>query len=235
MKYSISIVIPAYNEEAGIKSTLKNLVPVLEKYFSDYEIIIVESGSTDKSAEVADKAAKKNRKIRVIHQGERKGYGNAIREGLNNCKKDLSMYTDCDNPFDFRHIKDALGYFNNHDAVIGYRLGKRENFGRFIVSRVANLITNLLFRINAKEVNYPFKIIKTGLAKKMDLVSNNSFISAEILMELKKQKAKIKQIQIPTKLRDEGESKFKDSGKVIVGHLKDAARCLSMKKFKNRH
>tara|TARA_B100000315_G_C14192238_1_gene413896 strand:- start:173 stop:610 length:438 start_codon:yes stop_codon:yes gene_type:complete len=145
------------------------------------------------------------------------------------------MYTDCDNPFDFRHIKGALRYFSNYDVVIGYRLGKRENFGRFIISRGANLLTNLLFRLNAKEVNYPFKIIKTRLAKKMDLLSNNSFISAEILMELKKKKAKIKQIQIPTKLRDEGESKFKDSGKVIAGHLKDAASCLLMKKFKNRH
>jgi glycosyltransferase involved in cell wall biosynthesis len=234
MKYTLSIVIPVYNEEAGIKSTLKNLVPILNKTFSDYEIIFVESGSTDKSAEIADKAAKRNKKIKVIHQGMKKGYGNALREGLRNCKYDLTMYTDCDNPFDFIYIKKALRYFSNYDAVIGYRLGKRETFGRLILSRGANLLENILFRLNVKEVNYPFKIIKTKLVKKMNLLSNNSFIAAEILMELKKKKARIKQIQIPTKLRMEGESKFMDLRKLILDHLKDATRCLLLKKFKNR-
>jgi len=234
MEYTLSIVIPVYNEEAGIKSTLKNLVPILNKTFSDYEIIVVESGSIDKSAEIADEAAKKNKKIKVIHQGIKKGYGNALREGLKICRYDLSMYTDCDNPFDFIYIKKALRYFNDYDAVIGYRLGKRENLGRIILSKGANFFEKMFFRLNVKEINYPFKMIKTKLAKKMNLISNNSFISAEILMELKKNKAKIKQIQIPTKLRTEGESKFKDFGKVIADHLKDAIRCLLLKKFKKQ-
>lgn len=234
MKYTLSIVIPVHNEEAGIKSTLKNLVPILDKTFSNYEIIIVESGSTDKSAEIADEAAKKNKKIRVIHQGAKKGYGNALREGLENCKYDLIMYTDCDNPFEFKYIKEALRYFPDYDAVIGYRLGKRESFGRLILSKGANFITNMLFQLNVKEINYPFKIIKSYLVKRMNLLSNDSFIAAEILIELKKAKAKIKQIQIPTRQRAEGESKFMNLKKLMLNHLKDAIRCLLTKKFRNR-
>lgn len=232
MKYSISVIIPIYNEEAAIKSTLKNLVPILDKTFSDYEIIIVESGSTDKSAEVADKAAKKNNKIKVIHQGERKGYGNAIREGFKHCRCDLSMYLDSDNPFDFIHLKKAVKYFGDYDAVIGYMQGnKRETLGRLILSNGWNLLANIFFRLNAKGVDYPFKMIKTKLLKKINLLSDHSFIATEILIQLKKEKAKIKQIQIPTNIRIEGESKFNDSGKVIVNHLKDAIRCLLIKKF----
>ena len=226
MNYTISIVLPLYNEEAGIKSTLRNLVPVLKQAFSNYEIIIIESGSIDKSGEIADKAAKKNNKIKVIHQGERKGYGNAISEGLKHCRDSLSMYIDCDNPYDFKYLKEALKYIRDYDAVIGYKQGKRETFGRLILSKGANLISKLLFRLNVKDVNYPFKMVKTDFVKKMNLLSNNSFIAAEILIELKKQKAKIKEILVPHKTRTEGKSKFMDFRKVISEHLIDIVRCL---------
>lgn len=226
MKHNISIVLPLYNEEEGIKSTLKNLVPVLKRAFSDYEIIIVESGSTDKSGEIADRASKKDKKIRVIHQGSRKGYGNAIREGLKHCKHGLSMYIDCDNPYDFRYLEYAVNYIEECDAVIGYKQGKRETFGRLVLSKGANLFSKVLFRLNVKDVNYPFKMMKTEFVKKMNLLSNNSFIAAEILIELKKQRAKIKEILVPHKMRTHGQSKFMNFRKVISEHLNDLLRCL---------
>src|SRR3989338_2746896 len=151
MKHSISIVLPVYNEEAGIKSTLNNLVPVLKKVFSNYEIIIVESGSTDKSGQIADKFAKNNKNIKVIHQGKKKGYGNAIKEGLKHCKYDLSMYIDCDNPYDFKYLGEAVKYIDEYDAVIGYKKGKRETLGRLILSKGANIFSKILFRLDVKD------------------------------------------------------------------------------------
>jgi glycosyltransferase involved in cell wall biosynthesis len=225
MKYTISIVLPVYNEEAGIISTLKNLLPILKKTFSNYEIIIVESGSTDKSGEIADKLARKNQKIRVIHQGKRKGYSNGIREGLKHCKYDLSMYIDCDNPYDFKYLKEAVRYIGDYDAVIGYKQGKRESFGRLILSKGAYLLNSILFGLNVKDINYPFKMMKTNLVKKMSLYSNTSLLPTELLIGLKKQKAKIKEIQVPHKIRTEGKSKM-GFIKMIIGHLIDIVRYL---------
>tara|TARA_Y100000294_G_C8513175_1_gene319664 strand:- start:295 stop:993 length:699 start_codon:yes stop_codon:yes gene_type:complete len=223
MKYSISIVVPVYNEEEGITSTLKNLMPVLKSTFSDYEIIIVESGSTDNSAKVADKASKNNRRIKVIHQGKRKGYGNGIREGLRNCKNELLMYTDCDNVYDFKYIREAAKYIGEYDAVIGYKKGKRESMMRLIVSKGAYYLNLLLFGLNVKDINYPFKMMKTRFVKKMNLYSNTTLIPVELLVGLKKQKAKIKEIEVPFIMRTEDKSKM-NYITVISGHIVDIAR-----------
>jgi len=229
MKYSISIVLPVYNEESGLKSTLKGLVPILEKTFSNYEIIIVESGSTDRSGEIADEAAKKNKKVKVIHQGERKGYSNGIREGLRNCKNDISMYIDCDNPYDFKYLKEAAKYIGKYDAVIGYKIGKRESFGRLVLSKGAYIINKMLFGLDAKDINYPFKMIKTEFVKKMNLFSDAYLIPVELLVGLKKQKAKIKEIEVPHKNRREGESKMGISN-MIIGHSTEIIQYLLKRK-----
>jgi glycosyltransferase involved in cell wall biosynthesis len=229
MKYSISIVLPVYNEEAGIKSTLRRLVPVLKQAFLDYEVIIVESGSTDKSGEVADNASKKNKNIKVIHQKERKGYSNGIREGLRNCKNEISMYIDCDNPYDFKYLKEAVKYMGNYDAVIGFKKGKRESITRLILSKGAYYLNLLLFGLNVKDINYPFKMVKTKFVKKMPLYSNNSLISVEILVGLKKQNAKIKEIEVPHKIRTEGESKMGFSS-MIIGHFVEIIEYFLMRK-----
>jgi glycosyltransferase involved in cell wall biosynthesis len=231
MKYSISIVLPVYNEESGLKSTLKGLVPVLKQAFSDYEIIIVESGSTDNSGNVADEAAKKNKNIRVIHQGKRKGYGNGIREGLKNCKKYISMYIDCDNPYDFVYLKKAAKYIEEYDAVIGYKIGKRESTGRLILSKGAYFMNSLLFGLNVKDINYPFKMIKTGFVRKMVLSSNTSLIPIELLVGLKKQNAKIKEIEVPHKIRTEGKSKMEFSS-MVIGHFVEIFRYFLLRKRK---
>ena len=225
MNHTISIVLPVYNEEAGIKSTLRNLIPVLEENFSNYEVIIVESGSTDKSGEVADEAARKNKKIRVIHQGKRKGYGNGIREGLKHCRHELSLYIDCDNPYDFKYIKKAAKYIGKYDAVIGYKKGKRESLGRLILSKGAYFLNRIIFGLNVKDINYPFKMMRTKLVKKMNLFSNKSFIAAEIMVGLKKQKAKIKEIEVPHTVRTEGKSKL-EYRNIIIEHLIDTIRCI---------
>jgi glycosyltransferase involved in cell wall biosynthesis len=229
MKYSISIVLPVYNEESGLKSTLKGLVPILEKTFSNYEIIIVESGSTDNSSKVADEAAKKNKNIRVIHQGERKGYGNGIREGLKNCKKYISMYIDCDNPYDFTYLKKAAKYIKEYDAVIGYKVGKRESIGRSILSKGAYFLNSLLFGLNVKDINYPFKMIKTSFVRKMVLNSNTSLIPIELLVGLRTQNAKIKEIKVPHKIRTEGKSKMGFSS-MIIEHFVEIFRYFLLKR-----
>ena len=231
MVYSISVVIPVHNEEASLNKTINELIPVLKKNFSDYEAIIVESGSTDKSGVIADQIAKKNMRIRVIHQGKKLGYGNALRRGLRECKNDLSVYTDCDRPYDFKYLAEAAKYMKNYDAVTGYRVGKRESFSRYIMSIGGNLFAKIFFGVGVKDEGFPFKMIKTDLIKKFNLVSNYSFITVEILSELKRYKAKIKEIPVRYKIRTEGKSKFMDFGNVVIKHLIDSINFLKKGKW----
>lgn len=221
MAYSISIVIPVYNEEKNIGATIKRLVPVLKKNFSDYEIIIVESSSTDNSRAIVDNIAGKNKKIIVIHQNKKMGYSNAIRTGFNECKKELSIFVDCDLPYDFKYLADASKYMKDYDAVLGYRVGKRGSLGRLIMSKGANILAKLLFNIKVRDVGFPFKMIRTRLLKNLNLVSNNSFIREEILIELRKHKARVNEIPILYRARVEGKSKFSNFYRTVKGHLSD--------------
>ena len=221
MAYSISVVIPVYNEEKNVGATLKRLVPVLKNNFFDYEVIIVESGSTDKSSAIIDNFARKNKKIIVIHQKKKMGYSNAIRTGFMECKKELSIFVDCDLPYDFKYLADASKYMRDYDAVLGYRVGKRGSLGRLIMSKGANILAKVLFNINVKDVGFPFKMIRTRLLKNFNLVSNNSFIREEILIELKKHNARTKEIPIPYQARIEGKSKFSNFSRTVKGHLVD--------------
>ena len=224
MKYRISVVIPIYNEEENIIKCLNKLVPILGKKFPDYEIILVESGSTDKSAIIADNAAKRNKHIKVIHQRKRLGYGNAIRTGLENCNSDICVYSDCDLPYNFEYFVEATRYIEDYDAVIGYKLGKRESIGRYILSFGGRVFARIFFGIKVKDVGFPFKLMKTKLVKKFRLVSDTNFIPVEILLELKKNNAKIKEIPIQYKMRQIGSSKVISYFSIIKEYLADVAK-----------
>ena len=89
MKYSISVIIPTYNEEKLLKTSVPRINQFLKKHFDDYEIIIIESGSTDNSGSICDQLAQVIPNLSVIHEGKRNGIGSAIHIGYAKAKKDL--------------------------------------------------------------------------------------------------------------------------------------------------
>ena len=102
---SISIFFPAHNEEKLIEQTVNNALKVAAELFNDYEIIIINDGSSDKTAEIIDNLAKQNSKIKAVHHPINKGYGAALKSGFANSTKDLIFFTDGDGQFDVSEIK----------------------------------------------------------------------------------------------------------------------------------
>ena len=97
----LSVFLPAYNEEANIKKTVKNVVENLQKNVSEWEIVIVDDGSKDKTGAIADQLAKENKKISVIHHSPNRGYGAAFKSGLYGCKYPWISFIDSDGQFDY--------------------------------------------------------------------------------------------------------------------------------------
>jgi hypothetical protein len=139
------------------------------------------------------------------------------------------MYIDCDNPYDFKYLKEAAGYMEKYDAVIGFKKGKRESITRLVLSKGAYYLNLLLFGLNVRDINYPFKMIKTKFVKKINLFSDAYLIPVELLVGLKRQKAKIKEIEVPHKNRKEGESKMSISS-MIIGHSTETIQYLLKRK-----
>ena len=172
MNNSISVVVPVYNEEENLRDTVVRLNNFLFKIFKNYEIIIVDSSSTDKTGQIADELSRKFKKVYTMHQSKRRGYGNGLREGYRHCKHDLVWYMDGDCPYDLNALNMALPLIKNADAVIGFKSGKDESFQRWLFSEGYNLLIRILFKLNYKDINFSFKLLRHDSLKRLNLKSD---------------------------------------------------------------
>ncbi len=221
---SISLVVPLYNEEATIGELTEKLNQYFLKLGITYEIILVESGSTDRSGEVCDELSKKYSTVKVIHEGARNGYGSGIRTGWSQAHYEIMTYVDSDSPCSLDYYAKALELLRNPkvDVVLGYRVGGRENFTRWFFSKGYNWLTKFVFGLwGMRDVNFTFKLFRKEMYDKVSLQSKGWFIDVELLAELKKQKARWVQLPVNYTPRTKGSSTVKINAKLLRGFLKE--------------
>ncbi|MBV6478606.1 MAG: Dodecaprenyl-phosphate galacturonate synthase [Ignavibacteria bacterium] len=181
---TISAFFPAYYDEKNIGKVVDSVVRVLEELkLKDYEVIIIEDGSPDKTGEVADKLAEKYPKVRVIHHEKNMGYGATLKDGFLNAKFDYVFYSDGDNQFDMNELKKFVALIPFTDIVVGYRKKKQYSTYRKFTSLCYNYLLKLLFDIHYWDIDCAFKLFKTDLFKKINIKSVDAFIDAEIMLK----------------------------------------------------
>lgn len=217
---SISAVVPVYNEEDYVERSVITLKEVLAKGFSNFEVLIIESGSTDRTAKIADDLAASDPHIRVIHQINREGLGSAIRLGFANSVMDHILYMDGDEPFDVADISRIIPLLNQHEVIIGYRIGERESLKRKLFSSVYNNLIQFFFRLNVRDVNFSMKVVPRTLLKQLKLKANGVFYDAELLAEIRKTGTDIHEIGFKYIHRENGESSL-DRISVVVETLRE--------------
>ncbi|OHD14650.1 MAG: hypothetical protein A2Y41_05945 [Spirochaetes bacterium GWB1_36_13] len=199
-EYSISIIIPVYNEYTLIDKSIEEYHTFLKENFIDYEIILIESGSTDGSYEKCDEIVKKYNKIKIVHEGAKKGFGSAVKEGYKNATKDLIVLTTLDFPFPLGAILKGISLIEKYDYVLSYRSKDPRKISRKIQSFIYNLIIKIFLRLRVKHVNSGFKMFRREYIQDLEIKSNGWFLDAEVLYLLKKKKLKF--TQIPVELID---------------------------------
>ncbi len=217
---SISVVLPMYNEEKNAENAVKSLDRVLSDSFGDYEILVVESGSTDLTRDIADRLADSNPSVRVIHQINREGLGSAIRLGFANARKDFILYIDSDEPFDVEEIARVVPMLDPREALVGYRVGERESFKRKLFSKVYNTLVQFVFRLGVRDVNFSMKLIPRTHLQRLDLRANGCFYDAELLAELKRAGIPVREIGFAYNQRQYGMSSL-DRLPVILDILRE--------------
>ncbi len=178
---SISAFFPCYNEQDNVERTVLRASEVLEKLKADYEIIIVDDGSSDQTGAKADAIAAKNKKIRVVHHPHNQGYGAALQSGIKASKKELIFFTDGDGQFDFEEIKLLLPVIKRNDIVCGYRLDRKDPLIRKLNGWLWTKLVNLLFGMHIRDIDCAFKLSRAEIFEGMKLSSAGALISAEIL------------------------------------------------------
>lgn len=193
---SISVFLPALNEEENIKTCVTSVDNYLKNKFKDYEILVIASGSRDKTANIIENLAKKNNKIILINYEEKLGYGLALRSGFKNSLKDLIFYTDSDNQFEIKDMDKLLPLLPFYDIISGYRLNRADPPMRIFIANAYNFLIRALFGLKIRDVDSSFKLYKREVFDKITLKSKTGLIDAEVLIKAKKKGFRIGQVGV---------------------------------------
>lgn len=195
----LSIFFPFWNEENNIQKVVLDAIPVAEKMASKWEIIMVNDGSSDKTGEIAESLAKKNKNLKAISLHPNRGYGAALRAGFENSQYKYIVFTDGDLQFDFSEVDKFVEKIENSDMVIGYRKTRRDKkiFKRLLLMNLLKIWDFILFGFHFKDIDCGFKMFKReALDKIMPLRSEGAMITTEILAKSKMKKLKIVQVGV---------------------------------------
>ncbi len=206
---SVSVVVPAYNEEEYVVRTVRSLEKVLSSIVSDFEIIVVNDKSTDTTASILQELQKSRPHLTVVNNRRNMGLGATLRAGFARARCDVIFYVDADMPFDFWDLEKGLRVMRTHgaDIVTGFRHDRTsEGFLRIVYSYVYNLIIRILFGLKVQDVNFSFKLIKRDALKQIALYSTGSFIDAEMLIKMNRRGMFICQIGTDYYPREYGQS-----------------------------
>lgn len=204
--HSISAIVPIYNERAAVPGAIQDIDAFLDAHFSDYEIVVVESGSTDGTGEACDALPGPRSRVRVIHEGARNGFGSAIRTGVAAATKRWIWPVVVDMPFSLEVMLTALPYLDTCGAVISYRSDDPRSLYRRFQSVVFNTLARRLLRVRARHLNSAFKVADAALMRSLALRSNGWLIDAELIMRMEQRGVRYVEIPVPLVDRTAGRS-----------------------------
>jgi glycosyltransferase involved in cell wall biosynthesis len=222
----LSFFFPALNEEDNIAPIVDEALTVLPRFVDDLEITVVDDGSTDRTGEIADELASKDRRVRVIHHGTRRGYGGAVRSGLEAATKPWVFFTDGDRQFSLEDLGRLIEAADGADAVVGYRIKRADPARRLFVAWVYNRLIRLLFGGGWRDVDCAFKLFRHDVFVRVPLErvrSNGAFFSPELLITLRRAGVRVRQVGVRHFPRTAHEPKGA-SPRVIVRAIRDLLR-----------
>ena len=180
-RVSISVFFPCYNEQDNVMRTSQEAVAVLEKLNADYEVIIVNDGSSDETGKIAEQISLKNSRVKAVHHPVNLGYGAALQSGFKNAGKKLVFYTDGDGQFDIKEMPQLLPLLEKYDIVSCYRLNRQDNLLRKLNAWCWTKLVCFLFKMKIRDIDCAFKLYKREIFDNITLTSTGALIDTEIL------------------------------------------------------
>ena len=183
---SISAVLPAYNEEALIGDTAQAVAEVLAGITDDYEVIVVDDGSRDRTRAVIEEIAAANPRVRCVRHQLNRGYGEALKSGFSAATKDFVFLTDGDRQFDVRELTAFVPHLQTAQLVVGYRDPRRDSTLRLVYAWGWRLVVTLLFGYVARDIDCAFKLFSREVWKRVQVHSGGATFSAEFLAKARR-------------------------------------------------
>ncbi|MBV8367025.1 MAG: glycosyltransferase family 2 protein [Candidatus Eremiobacteraeota bacterium] len=220
---SLSIFFPAFNEEAIIERTVHGALKAAQANGADYEVIVVDDGSADATAQIVTRLAQEDPHVRLVRHATNRGYGAALRTGFASATKDLVFFSDADGQFDLGELPATLELASASPVVAGYRIKRSDPWHRLFIARSYRLIVWLVFGLRVRDIDCAWKMLHRDALARVELESNGAFISSELLIKLKRAGVPLTQIGVHHYPRTTGVSKGA-TPMVILRTIRDIIR-----------
>lgn len=186
---------PAYNEESNVEPMIENVLKTISPLVPELEVIVVNDGSCDRTAEKIQSVAARHPNVRMVTHEKNLGYGAALYDGFIAARKEWVFLTDSDRQFKLSEIQNLMPFTTSADLIVGFRSPRRDPFHRLLYGWGWNSLVRLLFGYSARDVDCAFKLFKREVMDHINVVSRGATFSAEFLARSKRAGYKI--IEVP--------------------------------------
>ncbi|HEX7531244.1 MAG TPA: glycosyltransferase family 2 protein [Pyrinomonadaceae bacterium] len=206
---SITVFFPVFNDQETVGSLAEKALAVLPALTDDYEVLLIDDGSTDASASVADELARNLKHVRVIHHSGNQGYGAALRTGFGNASKELIFYTDGDGQYDVSELALLVPLMSDGvDVVNGYKIRRKDNRGRKAFGAMYNRVARFIFRLPIRDVDCDFRLVRRSAIDRISLGLSSGAICVELVRKLKSAGCTFREVPVHHYPRIHGKSQF---------------------------
>ncbi|MFL6207243.1 MAG: glycosyltransferase family 2 protein [Pyrinomonadaceae bacterium] len=205
----MSVFFPAFNDAQAIGALVGDALGLLPNLTDDYEIIVINDGSTDETATVLDQLAHTHKHVRVVQHARNLGYGAALRSGFAHARKELVFYTDGDGQYDVRELARLFPLLAaGVDVVNGFKIKRADSGRRKVIGGLYNRLARLLFRLPIRDVDCDFRLLRRSAVASITLTSSSGAICVELVRKLHVAGCRFAEVPVHHYPRAHGRSQF---------------------------
>jgi glycosyltransferase involved in cell wall biosynthesis len=205
MSFNISVLIPAYNEALNLPKLLPELYQVLSRLAADFEIILIDDGSTDNTQDLVPGLRQAYPKLVTLHNPKNTGYGNCLKTGIALAKYDFFSLVPGNCKFKPEELQILSRAISDFDVVLGYRTQRADSFKRKLFTRWFKILIKQLFKITFKDIHW-VKLYRTAALKALSLKSRSIAVETEITLKLLHSGKTFTEIELSYLPRQQGHS-----------------------------
>lgn len=220
---TLSIILPAYNEEANVERAVTAVSEVAERLGLEYEIILVNDGSKDRTGEIGRALAQRIPHFKLVEHYPNRGYGGALKAGFAAATKEWITFVPADNQFVFSEIERFLAKINEADIICGWRVDRQDPFIRKVNAFGWNTVVRLLFGFLCHDIDCGFKLFRREILEHVTIVSNGAMIDTEFLAGARARHYRIAEVPVTHLPRQKGAATGANP-RVILRAFRDLAR-----------
>jgi glycosyltransferase involved in cell wall biosynthesis len=205
----LSVFFPAYNDSGTIASMVIRAVQTASALTPDFEVIVVNDGSSDATAAIADELARTYPRVRVVHHAMNRGYGGALQTGFRSATKELIFYTDGDAQYDPAELTVLWARMGpGTDLVNGYKISRSDPWHRIVVGRLYHHLVSVLFGLKVRDVDCDFRLMRRSIFDHIQLEKTSGVICLELMKKIQDAGFRIAEVPVHHYHRAFGTSQF---------------------------